>query len=146
LLDHGHYVEPVAGVPVYLQRYGRFGIVEAVAVSEDGRIVVSLGSDSCLRRAVDGVADARPLLRYEGKVNALALSGDGRIVAIGGEDAAIRLWIAEELRPLVYLCNAAVRHLSLTRDGRRIVGGLQNGEILMLDLITLSRASSGGPN
>jgi hypothetical protein len=120
------------------------GSVHAVAVSGDGRIVASGGADHCVRRAVDGVADPELLLRHDGSVSAVAVSGDGRIVASGGDDAAIRLWFADGPRPLVYLCIEVIRGLRITANGRRIVAGLGNGEMLTLDLVTPDGTSSGG--
>jgi WD40 repeat protein len=116
----------------------------AVAVSEDGRVVASGGDDGFVRRAVDGVADPEPLHQHNGEVWAVAVSKDGRVVASGGEDAAIHLWFADDHPPLVHLCNAGVHGLSMTATGRRVIGVLENGEILTLDLVIPDGASSGG--
>lgn len=77
--------------------------VYGVAVSGDGRRIVSTSGDETVR-----VWDARTgreihCLRGHGGVTRVAVSGDGRLVLGGSEDATISVWYAatgQEIRRL----------------------------------------------
>lgn len=67
--------------------------VNALAVTPDGKSLVSAGSDRTVR--VWDVTSGKPLRSFQGhmtKVLALAIRGDGRQIASASDDGAIRLW------------------------------------------------------
>jgi len=71
---------------------GHAGPVYSVALSSDGRRVVSGGKDGTVR--VWAGATGRllsTLTGHTGPVNAVAISGDGRIVS-GGQDGTMKVW------------------------------------------------------
>jgi WD40 repeat protein len=64
-----------------------------VALSEDGRLVVSGGVDG--RVGLWEMGREQPLARVEGHTGvvwSVALSRDGALMASGGEDGTVRLW------------------------------------------------------
>ena len=104
--------------------YRHEGLVLAVTVSGDGRVVASGGWDNCVRRAVDGVPDPEPLLRHDGAVLAVAVSGDGRVVASGGEDNCVRRAVdgVPDPEPLLRH-DGGVLAVAVSGDGRVVASG-----------------------
>jgi len=94
--------------------------VRAVAVSPDGRFIVS-GSDD--RTVKVWEAESGQLLRslagHTGGVNAVAVSPDRRWIISGSDDHTIRAWDPESGESRVLFWNdAAIRSLALSRAGR----------------------------
>ncbi|MBY0396523.1 MAG: hypothetical protein K2X91_08655, partial [Thermoleophilia bacterium] len=112
--------------------------VNAVAVSGDGRTVVSGGDDAVVLRAVGRVADARPLLRHEGAVRAVAVSGDGRTVASGGDDACLLLYSESggsdggKAHRAGFLGMTSIICIAVAASAPVIIAGLSNGQVLHL--------------
>ncbi|MCB0192032.1 MAG: CHAT domain-containing protein, partial [Anaerolineae bacterium] len=102
------------------------GSVRAVAISPDGRQIVTGGDDRMVR--VWSAETWEMLRQWRGHtltVNAVAISPDGRQIVTGGYDGTVRMWSAEtgeELRqlrppgPIVYA-------VAISADGQQIVSG-----------------------
>src|SRR5262249_45345543 len=75
---------------------GHIGTVRGVAISADGRLIVSGGADGTVR-IWDAVAGQQiKLLRgHTGTVWSVALSADGRLIVSGGFDGTVKIWDAQ---------------------------------------------------
>ena len=113
-------------------------IVTALAISPDGRILVSGGGfgpspirlwDLALGTQID-ISE-----NHGGYVSALVFSKDGKTLASGSSDQMIRLWAMEGLRPLRTLLGhrSEVSSLALLPDNKTLVSGGKDGSILVWD-------------
>jgi WD40 repeat protein len=87
----------VRGLPVT-----RAGIVEALALSPDGTVLVTGGSDGVVRLwdTASGDPIGGPLAGITGSVNAVAFNAEGTLLAAGGSGGTIMLWDAATLLPI----------------------------------------------
>ena len=98
--------------------------VRCVAMSPDGRLVISASNDETARfwNADDGLPVGQPL-PHRGQVFVAAFSPDGRLAVTGGFDATVRLWEVPSGR----LFGGPMRHdgpviaVAFSRDGTRLV-------------------------
>lgn len=101
---------------------GHGGPVRALAVSADGKTIVSGSFDtSAIRWSVTRGAAENVLRFHEGAVNVVAMLPDGRF-ATAGEDARIALWNSGENKPARVLAghDAPVAALAVSPDGSLI--------------------------
>jgi cytochrome c len=81
-----------AGAPAWPQLHGHGGPVRALAVSDDGNLLLSGSFDSsAILWSLRGDTAVEVLRVHESAVNAVAFLGDGRPVT-AGEDGRIALW------------------------------------------------------
>jgi WD40 repeat protein/serine/threonine protein kinase len=105
---------------------GHQGPITAVAVSPDGRIILTGSRDGTARRW--HAHTHRPIgepLAHGGPVRAVAFSPDGQKLLTGGEDGTARLWDAGTGEPLgAPLVHAAAVHaVAFRANGAMIVTG-----------------------
>jgi WD40 repeat protein len=76
--------------------------IDVVAVSPDGREIVSAGTDHMIRRwdYESGKAIGEPLAGHTDSVETVAFSKDGRWIASGGTDKTVRIWDAKSGAPV----------------------------------------------
>ena len=110
-----------------VKRYvGHTNVVHSVAVSRNGRWMVSGSWDGTVRRwdVEGGVGIGDPLIGHEGWVYSVAVNEDHGLIASGSWDRSIRLWrmsIGELLREPLHGHEDAVRSVALSSDGERVV-------------------------
>lgn len=115
------------------------GDITSVAVSSDGRWIVSGGTDATARLYNGTNLSLRRSYRgHRRPVTALAISPNGSLMASGAEDGVIRVWSTRTGRRLrtVRGHTAAITALSFSDDGRQIVSSGGDG---MLKFWTAAR-------
>lgn len=102
---------------------GHAGAVEALAISDDGRTLVSGASDWSLRISdVLAGRSIKTLTGHSGPVLCVAISPDGQRIVSGSEDRTIRVWETENSRTLHVFREhmGPVTGLALSPDGQTV--------------------------
>jgi hypothetical protein len=131
-------LDPRPEPPLWLRSLeGHTGWVNAVAVSPDGRFLVSGSSDHTVNVwELESGRLLRSLEGHTGGVNAVAVSPDGRFIVSGSEDRTIRAWEPESRESRVLFWNdAVILSLALSRDGRLLACGDAAGRVWMFDWV-----------
>ena len=118
---------------------GHTGMVDFVAVSPDGKLFATGGSDAkiLLWNLAERKPIGEPLLGHSGTILMLAFSPDGRILASAGQDCRILLWdVATHRLAGPPLCGhyRPVWGMAISPDGRLLASGDQTGNIVLWDL------------
>ena len=115
---------------------GHTGPVEAVALSADGRIVVSGSENGTLRTWSLKTGECLKVLEgHTGTVGAVALSADGRIAVSGSRDKTLRVWDLAANECLKILeGNTWVTLVALSAEGRIAVSGSYDRPVLVWDI------------
>jgi WD40 repeat protein/transcriptional regulator with XRE-family HTH domain len=132
---------------------GHAGAVRGVAVSADGRLLASGGTDGTVRLwSLTGVAQregmpgiqeeagtGQPLATlpgHTGGVWGVALSADGRLLVSSGADGTVRLWATGTGRPLATLPGhtGGVWSVALSATGRLLASGGEDGTVRLWSL------------
>jgi WD40 repeat protein/sterol desaturase/sphingolipid hydroxylase (fatty acid hydroxylase superfamily) len=105
---------------------GHKGAVLCVAVSGDGRHVLSGGADGTIKiwDAATG-REEQALVGHRGYVQSVAVSGDGRHIVSGSADKTVKVWDAETCREERTLTGhlAPVLSVAVSGDGKCVVSG-----------------------
>jgi GTPase SAR1 family protein len=126
-----------AGEPASPHRIlaGHKGGVRSVAVQQDGRRVLSLGTDETIR--LWDLETGVELRRFDDRRNSVAVVSDMRALSVS-DDGMIQLWDLEsgiELRRL-YGNSRNVRSIAVLPDGRRCLSGGDDNWMCLSDLDT----------
>jgi WD40 repeat protein/serine/threonine protein kinase len=116
---------------------GHTDLVQAVAVTPDGRHAVSASSDRTLRLwDLESGQTLRALDGHSGSVQAIAVTSDGRRAVSGSDDGTLRLWDLESGQTVRTLQGhtGPVQAVAVTLDGRRAVSASSDRELRIWDL------------
>jgi WD40 repeat protein len=104
---------------------GHTGWVNAVAVTPDGRHVVSGSSDNTLCVWDLATGETKTMLQgHTSLVNAVAVTPDGRHVVSGSWDNTLRVWDLKDRKEiLTFTLDAIVTACVVAQDNRTIVAG-----------------------
>ena len=118
---------------------GHEGIVRAVAVTPDGRRLVSGGDDHTIR--IWNVASGKLERTLEGhtdSVRAVAITPDGRRIVSGGTYDAVRVWDLASGKFVHTIAGQsgyrAVYSVAVSPDGRRVIWGGAGAAVQVWDL------------
>lgn len=107
------------------------GVIWSVAISPDGQIIASGGSEQpiMLWNSETGKL-VRILTGHSGRVNSVTFSPNGKLLASGGDDNTLRIWnyqTGELLQTLEHL--SPVYCVTFSPDGQTLVGGSADSTI-----------------
>lgn len=128
--------EPEAARPLWVTR-GHFGRINGLAVSADGRCIVSASADKTLKVwDVEIGREMRPLEGHWESVNGVAVSADGRIAVSASEDWTLKAWDVETGRELATLegHKGAVYGVAISADARRAISASADRTAKVWDL------------
>ncbi|MGH1396809.1 MAG: caspase family protein, partial [Trichormus sp.] len=122
---------------VFTPFWGHQGRVLSVAMSQDGKTIVSGGEDGSVRLwNLQGLSLAEPFRGHQGVVWSVAISSDGQTIVSGGEDGTVRLWNLQGL-PLAKPFRGhegGVSSVAMSQDGQTIVSGGKDGTVRLWNL------------
>lgn len=102
---------------------GHSNLVRCVAISPDGRSLVSSGDDKTIKiRNLATGEIIRTLNGHTAIVLSVAYSPNGRVLASGSGDSTINIWKLEDGELITTITNSAiVNHVVIAQDGQTVV-------------------------
>ena len=116
---------------------GHNGAVLGVAITPDGRRVVSASGDSTLRVwDLESGQSLRTIQDHSDGVNGVAITPDGRRTVSASDDNTLRVWDLESGRELaLHAADGPPDCCAVSLDGRTIVAGESSGRVHLLILV-----------
>jgi WD40 repeat protein len=118
---------------------GHQASVSAVAISPDGRLIVSGSADKSLKIwELESGVERMTLTGHSSYVTSVAISADGRWIISGSDDKSLKRWdLATGSEQLTYNSHtAAVTAVAITPDGREVVSASKDTTLKVWDLET----------
>lgn len=113
--------------------------VEALAITPDGKTLVSASADKTIRlwNLQTGI-QIRKLLGHTGAVKAIAISPDGKMIVSGSEDKTVRLWNLQTGARMRILAGhqGAVNAVAISSDGQTLATGGDDKTVRLWNLQT----------
>ena len=127
---------------------GHTGVVRSVALSRDGKRVVSGGDDGTLRVwDLERMTCEKVLEGLRDEPRVVSLSGNGKRAVSGGVDGTVRVWDLETMtcEKVLEGHKGVVGSTSVSWDGKRAVSGGVDGTVRVWDLesMTCEKALEG---
>lgn len=98
--------------------------IETIALSNDGRILVSGGYDEKIRLRDLSSKDAMKVFKgHDGPVMKVALSDDASIMASSSSDRTIRIWDVQSASVRYVIRTHPVKALAFDRSGKLLISG-----------------------
>jgi WD40 repeat protein len=115
--------------------------IRAMALSPDGKRIVSGGDDNMLRLwdVSTGQLVGRPLSGHTDLISSVAFSPDGKRIVSGSRDTTLRLWNASDGQPIGPPLDGhggEISSVAFNRDGNRIVSGSWDKTLRLWDAKT----------
>ncbi|BAY98045.1 protein kinase [Tolypothrix tenuis PCC 7101] len=113
-------------------------LVRSVAISPDGKTLVSGGYKTIKLWNLETGKEIRTLTGHSGNVSSVAISPDGKTLVSGSEDKTIKLWNLEtgkEIRTLTRDSDL-VSSVTISPDGKTLVSGSADNNIKLWNLET----------
>jgi len=116
---------------------GHESSVNSVAISLDGKMIVSGSADNTLRLwDICGNPIGHPMRGHEGSVNSVAISPDGKMIVSGSADNTQRLWdiCGNPIGLLLLGHEDSVNSVAISPDGKMIVSGSADKTLRLWDI------------
>lgn len=135
----GHVSEWLYAAPAPLRQFNHGGPVYGVAISGDGRTIVSCSGDQTVRVWDAAAGQQRAQLNgHQGAVYGLALTSDAALALSSGADGTLRLWDVAGGRQLKQISSSGgtVYSIALDPQGGRFATAGGDRTIRLHDLLT----------
>jgi WD40 repeat protein len=135
----GHVSEWLYAAPTPLRQFNHGGPVYGVAISSDGRTIVSCSGDQTVRVWDTATGQQRAQLNgHQGAVYGLALTADAALALSSGADGTLRLWDVAGGRQLKQISSSGgtVYSIALDPQGGRFATAGGDRTIRLHDLLT----------
>lgn len=119
--------------------YGHSGGINGLALTPDGKWVVSASNDHTLRVwSMETGAEKRTLKGHLASVNAVVVSPDGHKIISASDDFTLKVWDLETgIEERTFVCySAMVKAVAITPDGKRVVSASSDDIIRVWNLET----------
>lgn len=113
------------------------GFVHALAITPDGKMLVSGGSDRSITLwSLSGQSLVKVIEAHSGEINVLAIDPGGRLLVSGGSDRSIRLWSLPDVALLRSIegHKSGVNSLAISPDGRLLASGSSDATVKLWSL------------
>ena len=138
ILDKKELIQTFQFKPYIIEK-GHTSSINAIAISPDGKYIVSASSDKTIKIWDFKTAECLNTLEgFQRLVNSIAISPDNKYIVSGSDDNTIKIWDLRTLECLNTLeeHEDSVNSIVISSDGKYIVSGSDDGIIKIWDFKT----------